>query len=337
MKKKSMFKGKVRSNIDKKRAEKKGFGYLDLPEGVEMFKPAAGKLLLDILPYIVTDETHLDRDEESGIAVPGEMWWKKPFKVHKGIGPDEKTVVCPATFGDRCPICEHFNKLNKEGAEWDDIKELRAKDRSLYIVIPIDVEEHDEKPYVFDMSYHMFEKHLFEEIETEEENEIFPDLEEGLTLAVRFREKTFGKSKYYETSRIDFKEREASYEEDILEELPNLDELLKVLSYDELKNMFLEMEEPEEEDTTEEEDAPVDVKSFRRKKTTKVEEEPEEDEPEEKEPEKKTKQTKPSTSKAGKKASDDCPNGHKFGVDTDDYDECDACDKWDTCIEKKEE
>jgi hypothetical protein len=31
-----------------------------------------------------------------------------------------------------------------------------------------------------------------------------------------------------------------------------------------------------------------------------------------------------------------CPFGHRFGVDTDAYDECDECDVWDDCIEVKE-
>ena len=32
-----------------------------------------------------------------------------------------------------------------------------------------------------------------------------------------------------------------------------------------------------------------------------------------------------------------CPHGYKFGVDTDENDECDDCPLWDACIDKKEE
>lgn len=32
----------------------------------------------------------------------------------------------------------------------------------------------------------------------------------------------------------------------------------------------------------------------------------------------------------------ECPYAYKFGVDTDEYEECDECEKWDDCIEAKE-
>ena len=33
---------------------------------------------------------------------------------------------------------------------------------------------------------------------------------------------------------------------------------------------------------------------------------------------------------------EECPYAYKFGVDTDEYEECDECEKWDDCIEAKE-
>ena len=32
---------------------------------------------------------------------------------------------------------------------------------------------------------------------------------------------------------------------------------------------------------------------------------------------------------------DRCPEGYKFGVDTEKYDECADCDIWDECLEAK--
>ena len=40
-----------------------------------------------------------------------------------------------------------------------------------------------------------------------------------------------------------------------------------------------------------------------------------------------------STKKSSKKDSDSgkCPFGHKFGVDSDEFDDCEDCDIWDRC------
>ena len=39
---------------------------------------------------------------------------------------------------------------------------------------------------------------------------------------------------------------------------------------------------------------------------------------------------------APEKSDNPCPHGHKFGVDTDEKDECASCEKWDDCMDEKE-
>jgi len=54
----------------------------------------------------------------------------------------------------------------------------------------------------------MFQKMLKAEIDLDEDYEIFADLEEGLTLEVRFSSETIGGGQPFAmASRIDFKER----------------------------------------------------------------------------------------------------------------------------------
>jgi len=364
-KKTSAFRGKVNRNAEKQETKASSYGYLNLPKGVKMFKPDGGKTyLFDILPYIVTDEHHMDRDDEDQIAVVDGQWYRKPFQTHKSVGPEEETIICPGTFGLPCPICKYAKQMQKDGAEWEDILPFKAKDRSLYIVLPIDAKEFEEEYHIFDMSFHLFQKQLNEELLTDEENEIFPDLEEGKSLKVRFSEEKFGKNTFPKTSRIDFKERDSTYEEDVLEEVPNLDDLLTVLSYDQIETMFVSMEEADAsdevvEDVEDDDEPEQDSKSRRKPKTTKKAEKEDEDEPEEKstrksrtskkeeekedEPEdedepdkeldeKKTRKPKGKTA-AKKKADDDeeCPEGFTFGKDADDHKECDSCELWDKC------
>jgi hypothetical protein len=66
-------------------------------------------------------------------------------------------------------------------------------------------------------------------------------------------------------------------------------------------------------------------------------EEPEPEEEEEEEtPAPKKKPKKKPEKKTSKKSSGDCPHGHEFGTDCDDYDECDDCEKWEECCELQE-
>ena len=111
-KRKSSFKGKVNKNVDKQKRDASSYGYLNLPQGVGRFKEEGdSRASLDFLPYIVSDENHMDRDEEMEIAVPGELWYKKPFKIHRNIGSGNESVVCLSTIGKKCPICEQRQKL----------------------------------------------------------------------------------------------------------------------------------------------------------------------------------------------------------------------------------
>ena len=350
-KKTSAFRGKVNRNAEKQETKASSYGYLNLPKGVKMFKPDGGKTyLFDILPYIITDEQHMDRDDEDQIAVVGEQWYRKPFLTHKEVGPEDETIICPGTFGKPCPICKYAKQMQKDGAEWEDVKPFKAKERSLYIVLPIDAKEYQEEYHIFDMSDFLFQKQLNEELLTDEEYEDFPDLEDGKSLKVRFSEEKFGKNTFPKTARIDFKEREGAYEDTVLDEVPNLDDLLTLLTYDQIETMFISMEEADTsdddvEDVDTEEEPEVERTPRRKPKTAAKRDEPgneekptrkprtskkdddEKDEPEEK-PTRKPRE-KPAAKKEA--AEDECPEGFEFGKDADDHKECDSCELWDKC------
>jgi hypothetical protein len=340
-KERTTFRGKVHKSMKK---ESK-FGYLNLPDGVTQFKAEGGtQVQFDILPYIVTDEHHLDRSDEDQIATPGNLWWRKPIRVHKNVGHgnDKRTVICPTTVGKRCPICEYAKKRREDGADWEDeLKHIVYKTRSLYIIVLRDASECEEKyklgvPHIFDMSDHLFLKVLREELDRDIDHEVFPDLEDGLTLQVRFVEDHFGKQAFAKTSRIDFLKRSDIYPEEILEKLPSPDaDMLKILSYKELDAMFHNMEsedvDVEEEDVDEVETIEEPVIERRRKPIVSEEEEAEEPAP-----------TQPKRSRSAPPAAeptedgDRCPHGHTFGVDTDKHEICYECDIWDACSEAKE-
>lgn len=250
----SKFRAAVAGNVKQQKAQGSKYGYLNLPKNIRVFKEEPGsRVSLDILPYTVTDPKHMDKNVDLGIATVGEQWYKKPYKVHRGIGANKETFVCLTTFGKKCPICEHRAKRVKDGdAEDDELKALKPSLRNLYVVVPLNSKDYEKKPHIWDISQYLFQDKLNEELEEDDTNAVFPDPDEGLTLKIRFSEEQFGKNKYAATSRIDFEEREKPYKEKDLKDVPNLDEILQVLTYNELEAKFFEYEteDDEEEDET---------------------------------------------------------------------------------------
>ncbi|HOP33338.1 MAG TPA: hypothetical protein PKU94_08180 [Candidatus Hydrothermia bacterium] len=317
-KRKISFAEKIRANIERQKSQKSQYGYLKLPKGVSVFKEEPGsRIKLDILPYVVTDPNHPDRDDSLGIATPGALWYKRPFKLHRNIGYNNISLVCPTSIGKRCPICEYKQRLLKEGKDWRDesVKILKASLRNLYVVVPIENKNYEEKPHIWDISDHLFQSKLSMELEENPEYSSFPDLEEGYTLRIRFTEEQFGKNKFADTGRIDFEKREKVYDKSILDKVPNLDEVLIVLPYEQIEAKFFDSEE---DDTPTEVNAAVEEV---------IDEVIEEDEP----PRKSKTIAKPATTH-GK-----CPHGHVFGEDEGAYPECSECTEWNACADAKDE
>ena len=398
-----MFGGRTRRSMEKVRND---FGYLKVPSDVNVFKAEGGtEVVFDIVPYIVTDERHIDNKKYADDAVVGSPWWKRPLKVHKNVGPDEIKVVCPTTFGKKCPICEYGTKRRKEGADWDELKEIFPQDRSLFAIVPIDTEECEVtyeagEVHLFDFVDYYFLQTLIEEVSRDVDFEEFPNPYAGFSLQIRFKAEKFGKANYASVSRIDIVERDEQYDEAFLKTIPQLDDLIKLHTYKELEAMYfgqedladieedeeeLEEEKParserrkkavrkpvkeevEEDEEDEEEEEPVKKTPARKKKPArKPDPEPEEDEDEEveedeeeledeeeEEPVKKAPAKKAPAKKAPVKKNSEpaeeenaarsargakkerCPFSHRFGVDTDKFDDCDDCVLWDSCTDEK--
>jgi len=272
--KKSSFKGKTRKDADKQSSSGNDFGYLKVPKGVSMYSPTPKETEeFDVIPYRVTDEKHPDHDKQDDIALVGDLWYKRPFWVHRNIGTDGDTELCLKSFSEKCPICEYKKKQLKDGVDYEEVKGYNASKRNLYCVIPIGVKEHDEEIHVFDMSDYNFQELLNAELQEKEEHEVFPDLEEGLTLEVRWNMGKFKGNKYAEAGRIDFNERSEAYDESILDDVPNLDNCFKKLSYQELYDKFFELEDEDSarESTKETKKEDSKKKPIRKKKDKKEE------------------------------------------------------------------
>ena len=65
----------------------------------------------------------------------GVYWFKRPFLLHRNVGVNHASIVCPTSFGNPCPICEYKRKLYKTGGNEDEISEIRVSKRNLYAII----------------------------------------------------------------------------------------------------------------------------------------------------------------------------------------------------------
>jgi len=282
MSKKKKERKKERSTVStaRRRSEQHKAGFeitsLSLPEGTNLFSLKSDKAVrLDILPYTV--------GKGNPWADEGELHYERTYFVHRGIGVENNSYVCPQKIlGKKCPVCEYRAKLAKDpDADEQLIKDLGPKERQLFNVI--DTQNRDKGVQLWDISFHLFGKALDARIrnaDEDDEYENFAELKDGLTLKLGIEEGHYGRISFFRVETIDFKSRKEDYDEDILEEVHNLDEVIKIIPYDELKKILLQTEEEDED-----EKSTSKKKSKKKKSKKKQQQEDEEDEEEEDEEE----------------------------------------------------
>lgn len=315
------YKSNMRKNMRKAaqaRAEKsKGGGTtLRLPDGygdVKFFKVNKPKVMLDIIPYVVSDKRHPDAD--AGAEV-GTLWPSRRYYVHRGVGAEENSYICPLkTFGKPCPICEYASARARQGGDREELKALRPKARDLYNVI--DLDDPDKKIQLFDMSGFLFGDTLTKElIDASDDEQCFAELKGGYSLKLRFEKKSFNRNEFWAVDRIDFVERKKDYKESIIEETVPLDDILVEPDYKTLEKIFLMTEGGADEDDEEEErpakrrarDEEEEEEQPKRKRPSRDEEEEDEEdskEPEEDEDEEEEAPKKPSKKRPAKEEDED--------------------------------
>jgi hypothetical protein len=213
-----------------------------------LFQPKKeGQYRLHIIPYTVPLKS---KSGPNPNASPGEYYYERTFYVHRGIGANEQTFVCPKkTMGLPCPICEYREKLEKaKDADEDTIAALVPKMRQLWNVV--DDEDMEEGVKVWEISFHNFGKQLKKEIRNGDEDEgyvYFADPDEGHLLRVLLEETSFGSGRpFLQTSSITLKKRKEKISDEILDGAYILDDELIVYPYDKLRKIFLQDEGGEE-------------------------------------------------------------------------------------------
>ena len=187
----------VRENAEK--GSRGGSDWFNIPEGVGRWTPdKAGRYSIDILPYEVLGKNHPDDIEK------GTLWYKLPFMVHHGVGAASLSLVCPASIGKPCPICEERNRLYKEDSDKNEdlINSLKVQKFVAYNILN---PEDDSQISLFIMSRGKFASPLEDELKDPDNQgdlAFFDINEDGRTLRVRFSESQYEGRKFWRPPRL---------------------------------------------------------------------------------------------------------------------------------------
>ena len=104
--------------------------------GFDTYRPKQGDNLIRYLPPTWDDADH----------------YGYTAFVHRGIGPDNSTYLCPRKMLNKpCPICEAAKEA-KDAGEADEAKELGTSERIISWIVDRDADD-PEKPLIYDTSW----------------------------------------------------------------------------------------------------------------------------------------------------------------------------------------
>jgi hypothetical protein len=212
---------------------------------VNLWRPREGSHIIDIIPYPAGKHEYTVK--------PGEDNYTFEYYVHKNVGPGEHWFLCPAaTYDDRCPICEHREKLREKGAGKKIFIPLFPKRRNLYNIISYDRGEERKGVQVWDVSWFYFEKHLMAIASKPDrrgrEREVnFAHTENGKSITFTI-EPPKSKDDYQSYVGHAFDDRDYKVKNKTLDETQILDEIVSIPTYKQIKDSFWKGGGPKEED-----------------------------------------------------------------------------------------
>lgn len=243
-----------------------------VPEGISIFGVKGGmQYTMDIIPYVVPEGYGKESPGGNPYKEAGDIAASRVYFRHTGIGPNSNSYVCAAlTANLPCPICEHRKQLLRDTGPNDKggqklIQDLKPKERQLFNLV--DLASPDKGIQLWDFSFHNFGKQLNARITKSSEErgyEFYYDPDNGMSLEVGFDDVTIGSGKPFpQAASIDFLKRDplsdellvAALELDKLVIIPGLtrgEDNKVILTYEKLKDIYMQSGEDEEGEGEEE-------------------------------------------------------------------------------------
>lgn len=217
----------------------------NLPSGMKMYKWKKGKNKLDFMPFVV--------GKHNPNADPGSVHWERTYFTHEIPTADgtRKYPCLQKNFGLKCPICARLTKM-KQNAQGDPeaIKKMDIKTRRAFLVI----DRNDKEAGIQLLEsghFKSFGELIQNTLMALDDDSVFLDfyhLADGSTLNVQGVDDSFQGRTYVKPAVITFEPRKVQYDEDMIEEIPCLDDLLKKYEFKDLLKIFDQSENDEEEE-----------------------------------------------------------------------------------------
>lgn len=175
----------------------------------------------------------------------GDWDYSVDYFVHKNVGPDKGTYICPKkTYGKACPMCEEAQRLSDENGS-DAAKGMWASKRSLLCVQPLDERGRgDNVPMLLDCAYNNFTHDLTDASTACMRGDGVVDFANpgaaGREVSFQIGEESMGGGRKYKIAKnFAFNKRREEIPDSVLDAVPCLDSLLVVSTKEDIeKAMF---------------------------------------------------------------------------------------------------
>jgi hypothetical protein len=212
--------------------------YLRLPDEnqlgwkLEFFKPVVDKnYQLIFLPW--------EAGPNNPAKAEGQVTTQLYLFAHRAIGPDNETYLCPRkTEGKPCPICEDFARRNTAREKWDTIKDLKPRNREVWLVHDINGDLNNVQ--VWEESTALFGDFLRGALGMHPDYKNFANHDSGYVVSMRGREKRIETSSCAEFATVALHKRERAIPDAILDKAFQLrpEDWRHVPSFDDLERVY---------------------------------------------------------------------------------------------------
>ena len=171
----------------------------------------------------------------------GDWDYSVDYFVHKNVGPDKGTYICPKkTYGKACPMCEEAQRLSDENGS-DAAKGMWASKRSLLCVQPLDERGRgDVVPMLLDCAYNNFTHDLTDASTACMRGDGVVDFANpgaaGREVSFQIGEESMGGGRKYKIAKnFAFNKRREEIPDSVLDAVPCLDSLLVVSTKEDIE------------------------------------------------------------------------------------------------------
>ena len=223
-----------RGKAEKEASNYSVFDWSKAGKDVEFFKPVEGTNKFDIIPYTISSKKH--PLVASGDLEVGDFDYSLEYWVHKNIGPQKKSVVCPnRMYGQHCAICDAGKAFK------DDHDDKSAKACWPSLRVAYNVRTKDGKIQIFDVSNHLFGKQFKSLQNSESEDGVMflaADVENGKQVVFQAEKVKKDGMEFLEFSGMSFKDRKNPVTDEDVENTVSLDACLITYTSEQVLTLY---------------------------------------------------------------------------------------------------